>query len=111
MVVMILERVSPALRGQLSRWLIEPHTGVFVGHVNARVRDRLWEKCCQLSREGGVVQLWNTNNEQHFEMRMFGFTTRRVVEFEGLQLVEIPMESSQVKARKGRRAAAAEEKE
>lgn len=108
---MILERVSPALRGQLSRWLIELHTGVFVGHVNARVRDRLWEKCCQLSHEGGVVQLWNTNNEQHFEMRMFGFTTRRVVEFEGLQLVEIPMESSQARARKRRRSAAVEEKE
>ncbi|MBA3516457.1 MAG: type I-E CRISPR-associated endoribonuclease Cas2, partial [Rhizobiales bacterium] len=31
MVVMMLERVSPSLRGELTRWLIEPKTGVFVG--------------------------------------------------------------------------------
>ena len=46
MVVIILEKVSPALRGELTRWLIEPHPGVFVGHVSGMVRDRLWEKCC-----------------------------------------------------------------
>ena len=70
--------------------MIEPHTGVFVGHINAMVRDKLWEKCCAASCEGGVVQLWSSNNEQRFKMRMWGFTTRRLVEFEGLQLIEIP---------------------
>lgn len=90
MVVIILERSNPRLRGELTRWLIEPHTGVYVGHVNAMVRDRLWERCCRECQEGGVVQLWNTNNEQRFQMRMYGFTTRRIVDFEGLQLIEIP---------------------
>ena len=90
---MILERVSGRLRGELSRWLIEPHTGVFVGHVNAMVRDRLWEKCCQGSELGGIVQMWSTNNEQHFQIRMWGLTDRRVVDFEGLQLIEIPIET------------------
>jgi CRISPR-associated protein Cas2 len=94
MVVMILERVNQRLRGELSRWLIEPHTGVFVGHVNGMVRDKLWEKCCEASCEGGVVQMWNSNNEQRFQMRMWGFTTRRVVDFEGLQLIEIPSDQS-----------------
>ena len=36
MIVMILEKVSVGLRGELSRWLIEPRTGVFVGQVSAR---------------------------------------------------------------------------
>lgn len=90
MVVMILERVEPRLRGELSRWLIEPHSGVFVGHVNGMVREKLWLKCCQASREGGVVQMWNSNNEQRFQIRMWGGTSRRVVDFEGLQLIEIP---------------------
>jgi CRISPR-associated protein Cas2 len=90
MVVMILEKVPVSLRGELSRWLIEPHPGVFAGHVSAMVRDKLWEKCCQKCQGGGVVQLWSTNTEQHFEMRMFGETNRSVVECEGLQLVRIP---------------------
>ena len=105
---MILERVNGRLRGELSRWLIEPHTGVFVGHVNAMVRDRLWEKCCKGSELGGVVQMWSTNNEQHFQIRMWGFTTRRVVDFEGLQLIETPIET---KKQKPKRKSADEEEE
>ena len=35
MTVLILERVPATLRGELSRWMIEPRTGVFVGKVSA----------------------------------------------------------------------------
>jgi CRISPR-associated protein Cas2 len=95
MVVMILEKVPTSLRGELTRWLIEPHTGVFVGHVNAMVRDRLWDKCCKARRTGGVVQIWSTNTEQRFEMRMAGATKRSVVDFDGLQLICVPANASQ----------------
>jgi len=95
MVVMILEKVPTSLRGELTRWLIEPHTGVFVGHVNAMVRDRLWDKCCEAKRTGGVVQIWSTNTEQRFEMRMAGATKRSVVNFDGLQLICVPANASQ----------------
>ena len=90
MIVMVLETVPVGLRGELTRWLLEPHPGVFVGHVSAMVRDRLWDKCCQKLRGGGVVQMWSTNSEQRFEMRTFGSTKREVVDFEGLQLVRLP---------------------
>jgi len=91
MIVMILERMTPALRGELTRWLIEPHTGVFVGHVNAMVRERLWIKCSKLTGSvGGIVQIWTTNTEQHFAMRMYGMTQRSVLELEGIQLVCAP---------------------
>jgi CRISPR-associated protein Cas2 len=90
MLVMILETVPVGLRGELTRWLIEPHSGVFVGHVSAMVRDRLWQKCCQGLRDGGVVQIWSTNTEQRFQMRSYGDTRREIVDFEGLQLIRIP---------------------
>ena len=90
MVVMVLEKVPTSLRGELTRWLIEPHPGVFVGHVNGMVRDRLWDKCCEAKRTGGVVQAWSTNTEQRFKMRFHGNTQREVIEFEGLQLVRLP---------------------
>ena len=94
MVVMILEKVPTSLRGELTRWLIEPHTGVFVGHVNAMVRDRLWEKCREAKRAGGIIQIWSTNTEQRFEMRMAGETRQDMVDLDGLQLVRIPFDDS-----------------
>ncbi len=90
MVVIILERVSPSLRGELTRWMIEPHPGVFVGHLSGTVRDRLWDKCCAKLADGGVVQLWSTNNEQRFSVRTAGTTKREVVDFEGLSLIRLP---------------------
>jgi CRISPR-associated protein Cas2 len=90
MVVMILEKVPTSLRGELTRWLIEPRAGVFVGHVNAMVRDMLWQKCCARMREGGVLQVWSTNTEQRFLMRARGDTRRQIVELDGLQLIRLP---------------------
>ena len=87
MVVMILEKVPTSLRGELTRWLIEPKPGVFVGHISALVRDRLWEKCIKQRGEGGLIQIWSTNTEQRFEMRSWGDTDRTLVEFEGVWLV------------------------
>ncbi len=90
MMVMILERVPAALRGELTRWLIEPHTGTFVGHVSALVREKLWWKCVQGQDVGGVIQIWSTNTEQRFAMRKAGDTDRRIVDFDGIQLIRIP---------------------
>jgi CRISPR-associated protein Cas2 len=44
MVVLVLERVPVSLQGELTRWLLEPRAGVFVGNIPAGVRDRLWER-------------------------------------------------------------------
>jgi len=91
MMVIVLESAPISLRGELSRWLIEPHPGVFVGHVSAMVRDLLWMKCCEKVKDGGVVQIWSSNTEQRFQMRIFGNTCREVVDFEGLQLIRLPL--------------------
>lgn len=94
MVVMILESVPVSARGELTRWLIEPHPGIFVGHVSAMVRDRLWQKCCNSVRGGGVLQIWTTNTEQKFQMRSHGTTKREIIDLDGLQLIRIPPEQT-----------------
>ena len=86
---MVLERVLPSLRGELSRWLIEPQAGVFVGDVSAQVRERLWSKCQARLRGGAMIQLWSANNEQGFAVRTLGLTDRDVVDYEGLALVRV----------------------
>jgi CRISPR-associated protein Cas2 len=90
MIVLILERVSPSVRGELTRWLLEPKPGVFVGTVGARVRDRLWEKACRSLRGGAAVLIYTTNTEQGFAIRTAGETGRQIVEYEGLWLVCVP---------------------
>lgn len=44
MIVIILNNCPPALRGDLTKWLQEVNTGVYVGQVSARVRDELWAR-------------------------------------------------------------------
>ncbi len=90
MVVLILERVPPGLRGELTRWFLEPRAGVFVGRVSAMVRDKLWEKTCGQTREGGCVMMYSSDNEQGFLIRSWGEMTRSVEDFEGLFLVRVP---------------------
>ena len=90
MVVIILERVPVRLRGELTRWLLEPRTGVFVGRVSAMVRDALWDKICQGRGNGAAILIHTTNNEQGFALRLFGDPSRTIVDFEGLSLIKIP---------------------
>lgn len=89
MIVMTLESVPPSLRGELTRWLIEVQTGVYVGHVSATVRDLLWDKVMQHARLGRCTQLYRSNNEQGFSIRMHGEQRRTLVDLDGYQLVAV----------------------
>ncbi len=89
MVVMILEKVPKSLRGELTRWLVEVDTGVFVGRVSAAVRDLLWEKVAEKSADGRCAIAYNTNNEQGFTIKLHNYPDRRVRDFDGLVLIEV----------------------
>ena len=89
MVVMILERVPRRLRGELTSWMVEVQPGVFVGKISALVRDLLWEKCVSKSAGGKCCQIWRTDNEQGFAIRIVGDKSRRVVDMDGLLLVGV----------------------
>ena len=97
MVLMMLERVTPSIRGELTRWLLQPRTGVFAGKVSALVRDKLWDRVVlslaplkprKSGRTPGAIMVYTTNNEQGFALRVTGQTDREVVDFEGLFLVK-----------------------
>lgn len=90
LVVLIVESAPVGLRGELSKWMLEPKAGVFVGTVSAAVRDLLWEKACREVDEGGVTLIYHTNNEQGFAIRSFGDTSRQIEQWEGLFLVRRP---------------------
>jgi CRISPR-associated protein Cas2 len=89
MTVIVLERVAIVVRGELSRWMLEPKAGVFVGRVSALVRDKLWDLVCEKTSKGGGLLVYHTDTEQGFAMRTFGDTKRTVRDFEGLSLIQI----------------------
>ncbi len=90
MVVLILERVPASLRGELSRWMLEPRTGTFVGKLTATVRERLWEKACGATSGGAAILIYPSDNEQGFAIRFWGASSRSIIDREGLTLVSIP---------------------
>jgi CRISPR-associated protein Cas2 len=90
MLVMILKKVPASLRGELSRWLIEPETGVFLGNPSARVRDELWQLAVRKCKGGSVLQIWSRNGPQGYVYRCAGAAPRRLKDFEGIALVRRP---------------------
>ncbi len=87
MTVILMEKVPPSLRGEISKWLIELKAGVFVGKINALVREFIWEKCTKKAGEGSVVMVWKTNNEQGFDIKHHKTAHYHPENFEGVWLV------------------------
>lgn len=87
MVVLILTAVKPGLRGEITRWMIEPQAGVFVGNISARIRDKLWEKVEREVKEGSAILLYSARTEQGFAVRSHGDPRRFPVDFDGLTLI------------------------
>jgi CRISPR-associated protein Cas2 len=86
MIVLIVERVSPTLRGDLGRWLIELQAGIFVGKVSEVVREALWERATNRADDGTVTMLWHTNNEQGFDLLTWQPKQYVPINIEGLWL-------------------------
>lgn len=82
----------PKLRGDLSKWLCEINTGVYVGHVSARVREALWERVCANIEDGKATMVYSFANEQRLEFRTHN-TLWEVRDFDGIKLMMRPKQS------------------
>lgn len=89
MVVLILEKVPVGLKGEITRWMLEPHSGIFVGNMSGMVRDKLWEIVCEKKGIGGCLMIYTTNNEQGFDIKVNGEIKRKVIDIEGLKLIQV----------------------
>lgn len=84
----------PKLRGDLTKWLFEIHTGVYVGQINARIREKLWSRVCQNIKDGQAVMVYSFANEQHLEFRTHN-TTWKIRDFDGIKLMMRPRQPDQ----------------
>jgi CRISPR-associated protein Cas2 len=93
--VIVVERATPGLRGQLTRWMLEVRAGVFVGTLSARVREKLWTLVRTRNASGGSLLLYRTRSEQGFMVETSGDTSRSILDIEGLLLVRRPPEGGE----------------
>lgn len=89
MVVIMMEKVPVSLRGEITRWMLELRPGVFVGNISALVREKLWEHICEKIKGGAATLLHSAANEQGYKIRNYGDTSRKIRDFEGLQLIVV----------------------
>jgi len=89
MIVLTLTDCPSSLRGDLTRWLFEVDTNIYVGKQSARVRDKIWERVVNNSKSGRAVMVFPAKNEQGFDFRVCG-ATWMPIDFDGLKLMLRP---------------------
>lgn len=90
MTVFTLSACPPGLRGDVTRWLVEISTGVYVGNLSARVRENLWKRVCEHLKTGKATMIYSAHNEQGFAIRVHN-TEWTPVDFDGVHLMRKPL--------------------
>ena len=89
MILLTLTNCPSALRGDLTRWLFEVDTNLYVGKQSARIRDEIWQRVISHVKTGRAVMVYPTNNEQGFDFRIWG-ATWEPIDYDGLKLMLRP---------------------
>jgi len=92
--------VPDHVRGALSRWMLEPTPGLYVGTLSAKVRDELWAVVAASVGTGAAVVISPSDNEQRFTIRTAGERRRTVQDFDGLMMIVLnPLEADNESAK------------
>ena len=86
MIVIRLSACPSSLRGDLSKWLCEVDSNLFVGRVSSKVRENLWSRVCMSIGNGSATLIYNTNNEQGFDFRVKR-KDAEIVDLDGFKLI------------------------
>jgi CRISPR-associated protein Cas2 len=88
-IVVVLSKCPPALRGDLTKWLLEVSPGIYCGNTTARVRDELWERIVKHLKTGQATMVFSSDGEQRLDFRVHN-TEWIPVDYEGIKLVRHP---------------------
>jgi len=93
MTVIILTACPEGLRGHLTQWLLEISAGVYVGHVNSRIRQRLWAKVIEMAGQGRALLVYEKPGEQRLSFQVHNHHWQPV-DLDGVTLIRRPSERS-----------------
>lgn len=84
--VITLKRTPNSLRGDLTKWMQEIATGVYVGNFNIKIREKLWERVIDSVENGEATISYYSRNEIGYDFKTYN-TENKVVDFDGIPLV------------------------
>ncbi|ETO96099.1 CRISPR-associated endoribonuclease Cas2, subtype TIGR01873 [Lachnoanaerobaculum sp. MSX33] len=90
--VITLKKVPQALRGDLTKWMQEITTGVYIGNFNTKVREKLWKRVKENVKDGEATLSFSYRNElgYQFDTNNTSFSN---IDMDGIPLVFIPNEN------------------
>ncbi|MCL2137469.1 MAG: type I-E CRISPR-associated endoribonuclease Cas2e [Coriobacteriia bacterium] len=89
MIVITVSDCPIALRGDLTKWLFEINTGVYVGRVSARVRENIWDRVKDSIKQGRATMVYSAQNEQGMNFRVHNCEWEPI-DFDGVKLMLRP---------------------
>ncbi len=92
MVVISLEHAPASLKGWLCRYLYQIRPGLYVGTINAKIRNLLWKQIENALDCKDAVIIWSDANEQKFSFLMKGDPRRKLVDIEDIHWLYIEKE-------------------
>lgn len=95
MVFLSITNCPSSLRGDLSKWLNEINTGVYLGKLSTRVREELWDRICDNIHDGQATMVYSAANAQGFEIKVHN-TTWKPTDYEGITLMKRPLKQEQL---------------
>lgn len=87
--VITVKNAPVSLRGDLSKWMQEIATGVYVGNFNSKIRDKLWDRVISNIGKGEATISYYCRNEIGYRFDTFN-TERFVIDVDGIPLVFVP---------------------
>lgn len=84
--VITVKNVPKSLRGDLTKWMQEIATGVYVGNFNSKVREQLWNRVLDSIDGGEATISYSYRNEIGYSFNTIN-AQRKVVDLDGVPLV------------------------
>ena len=89
-VILVLSNCPPKLRGDMTKWFTEINTGVYVGNVNARVRDEIWARVTENIGQGRATMVFSApGREQHLDFYVHN-ALWEPIDYDGIKLMRRP---------------------
>lgn len=83
MIMVYVSKCPNRLRGDLTKWLYCVGSGLYVGDVNARIREYLWSRVVDDIENGSAIMAYDANTESGLEVRLHG-TELSMRDYDGL---------------------------
>lgn len=97
MMALVLAACPTGLRGDLTKWLYEVSAGVFIGTVNSRLREQIWQRVTENAGTGRAILIWSSRNEQKLNFAVNGHRWEPI-DIDGVTLMRRPAEDNTKRA-------------